>query len=181
MKKVEDLIKTLEEHKDKNLYSLERGNPNSVLDYEIHIVEDNLFLEFSKTKIDNFFISDFENLDEGFTPRRRTDIEMEIFKKQEIVESRAYDYRFEIGDEVQIDESVMPDIIKDKHTHLFGKKGVIKKVQADNDIHYHGISYNHVVLWEDGSTTKDMEFNSLDCDEFGFPNNFLSTVYLIKL
>jgi hypothetical protein len=181
--KVSDLIKVLEEHKDKEFYHLSTGNPNYVSNIDIHIVDDNLFLEISG-KHDLRFICDFESLDSGFTPRLRTEKELDIYRIQQKRESRQFDYYFDVGTEVVIDEDVLFSFHQEKFVNLLGKKGIIKKCESNFHAYGHGKSYSHVVEWENGYITQDTDWDGtkgdVECDELGVPKNYLPTIYLIK-
>lgn len=181
--KVSDLIKKLEGHKDKELYHLNVGNPIKVSTLDIHIVGDNLFLELDG-KHDFRFICDFESLDSGFTPRFRTEEELNIYKIQQKRESRQFNYHFEVGTEVMIDEEVLFDIHKEQLADLIGKKGVVKKCESNFHAYGQGKSYAHVVEWENGYKTQDTDWNGaneeVEYDENFVPKNYLPTIYLIK-
>lgn len=181
--KVVDLINILEEHKDKELYHLNMGNPIKLSKSDVHLVEDNLFLEL-KGKNDLRFISDFEGLDHGFKPRFRTEQEMEIYRIQQKREERQFNYYFEVGAEVMIDEDVLFDIHKEQLSSLLGKKGVVKKCESSFHAYGQGKSYAHVVEWEGGYVTQDTDWNGangeVEYDENFVPKNYLPTIYLIK-
>ena len=179
--KVSDLIKILEEHRDKELYHLNIGNPIDIQNIKTHIVDNCLFLEI-KGKHDFRFISDMESLDEGFKPRLRTDDEMRIFDIQKKREQRQFNYYFDVDTEVMIDEEVLFDFHKDKFHHLFGKKGVVKKCESNFHAYGQGKSYAHVIEWEDGSKTQDTDWTQegVEYDVDFLPKNYLSTIFLKK-
>ena len=181
--KVSDLIKILEEHKDKEFYHLNVGNPIEVKTINHHIVDDYFFLEI-KGSNDLRFISEMESIDDGFTPRFRTEQEMQLYKMQQIRESREFNYDLPVGSEVVIDEDVLFDFHKEKFSHLIGIRGVVKKSESNFHAYGQGKSYAHVIEWEDGTKTQDTDWNGeedVEYDETTFmPKNFLSTIFLKK-
>jgi hypothetical protein len=181
--KVSDLIKVLEEHKDKEFYHLNVGNPIQIQNIKTHIVGDVLFLEINGNH-DFMYICEMESLDHGFTPRMRTESEMDLYKIQKKRDERNFNYYFEVGTEVMIDEEVLFDIHKEQLAHLLGKKGVVKKCESNFHAYGQGKSYAHVVEWENGYKTQDTDWNGaneeVEYDENFVPKNYLPTIYLIK-
>lgn len=181
--KVSDLINVLEEHKDKEFYHLNVGNPIQINDIKTHIVDNVLFLEI-QGKHDHRYISEMEGLDYGFTPRLRTESEMDLHKKQMIRESRVFNYYFEVGTEVMLDDELLFDILKEKLKHLIGLKGIVKKCESNFHAYGQGKSYAHVVEWEDGSITQDTDWTDekeVEYDTESFvPKNYLASIYLKK-
>lgn len=181
--KVSDLIKVLEEHKDKDFYHLNMGNPVEIQKIKTHIVGDALFLEING-KHDFRYISEMENLDYGFTPRLRTEQEMDLYRKQQIIESREFEYQFAVGEEVMLDDEIMFDILKEKVQYLIGLKGIVKKCVPGLKTYREGTNYAHVVEWEDGTITQDTDFRgeeNVEYDEDTYmPKNYLSSIYLKK-
>jgi hypothetical protein len=179
--KVSDLIKVLEKHKDKNLYMLNVASVNEVIKIKEHILDDCLFLDLSQ-KTDHKFITDFISLEEGFSVRFRTEQEMDAIDRARVREARQFNYYFEEGDKVVVDEYVvlLPD--QTRVSKWFGKKGVVKKRGSDLHAFGRGTSYYHIVEWEDGSKTQDGEFDSnCEYDEATcMPKNFIPTIYLKK-
>lgn len=181
--KVSEFIKLLEDHKDKEFYHLNMGNPIQVSNIDIHIVDNNLFIEI-EGKNDFRFISDFESLDSGFKPRMRTEVELDIYKIQKKREERQFNYYFEVGTEVMIDESILFDFHKEQVSHLLGKKGVVKKCESNFHAYGQGKAYAHVVEWETGYVTQDTDWTGVEgeveYDENFVPKNYLPTIYLVK-
>ncbi len=177
--KVSDLIKILEEHKDKNLYFLNIATTNEVVGIKKQIIYDDFFLEF-KQKPEHKFITDFNGLKEGFSIRLRSDGEMEALKKAQARESRQFNYFFEEGAEVMLDEYVIMDIDKERLSHLFGKIGIVKKCHSDLHSFAHGSSYCHVVEWSEGEKTQDGDFGEdTEYDSVTYmPKNYVPTIYL---
>ena len=181
--KVSDLIKILEEHRDKEFYHLNVGNPIEVKNLNHHIVGDCFFLEIKGTH-DFRFISEMESIDDGFTPRFRTGQELDLYKIQQIRESRQWDYCLPVGSEVMIDEEILFDFHKEKISHLIGLKGIVKKSESNFHAYGQGKSYAHVVEWEDGSKTQDTDWIGeedveYDSDTF-VPKNYLASIFLKK-
>ena len=176
---VSDLIKILEKHKDKKLYFLNVSGTNEVKEIKKQIVDDNFFLELIQ-KPDHKFMADFVSLKDGFSVRLRTEEEMESYRKSKIREQRQFDYYFKEGMEVMIDEEVLFEIDREKLSHLFGKKGIVKKCDSDLHAFAYGTSYYHVVEWEDGTKTQDGDFEAgCEYDEQTFmPKNYVPTIYL---
>lgn len=179
--KVSDLIKILEEHRDKEFYHLNTGNPIEVKTLNHHIVGDYFFLELKGTH-DFRFISEMESIDDGFTPRFRSGDELRIYEIQKKREERMFNYSFEVGTEVMIDEELLFDFHKEKFPHLFGLKGVVKKSESNFHAYGQGKSYAHVVEWEDGSKTQDTDWveEGVEYDEAGLPKNYLASIFLKK-
>lgn len=179
--KVSDLIKILEEHKDKDLYHLNIGNPIEVKTLNHHIVNDCFFLEM-KGSHDFRFVSEMESIDDGFTPRLRTEQEMDLYTIQQKREGRQFNYYFPVGSEVMIDEEVLFDFHKEQFSHLIGLKGIIKKSESNFHAYGQGKSYAHVVEWENGTKTQDTDWageEDVEYDEKTFmPKNYLSTIFL---
>jgi hypothetical protein len=179
--KVSDLIKILEEHKDKDLYHLNIGNPIEVKTLNHHIVNDCFFLEM-KGSHDFRFVSEMESIDDGFTPRLRTEQEMDLYTIQQKREGRQFNYYFPVGSEVMIDEEVLFDFHKEQLSHLIGLKGIVKKSESNFHAYGQGKSYAHVVEWENGTKTQDTDWigeEDVEYDEKTFmPKNYLSTIFL---
>ena len=177
--KVSDLIKVLEEYKDLELYHLNVGNPIEVNNIKTHVLEDCLFLELKGMR-NSKFITEMESIDEGFSPRLRTESEMKFHIIDKKLNDRAFNYFFEVGTEVVLDEEVLSDMDKERFGHLIGQVGIVKK--CDSDIHgfAHGTSYGHAVEWKDGTRTQDIKYFEEDgeYDENFMPKNYLATVFL---
>ena len=172
--KVSDIIKLLEPYSDKEFYHLRNGNTNKIEEIEIHLVDEVLFLSI-KDKHDFNYISDFESLDEGFVPRKRTESELYILKIENLRESRRYDYSLEVGSTVVLDEEIMFDYDKENYfKDLIGKKGVV--TNRTN----RGGECCHVVEWENGRVTKDTDFTdeNIEYGENFMPKNYLASMYL---
>lgn len=181
--KVSDLIKILEEHGDKEFYHLSTGNPIEVKTLNHHIVGDYFFLEM-KGSHDFRFISEMESIDDGFTPRFRTESEMDLHRIQQIRESRQFEYYFPVGTEVMIDEEILFNFHTEKISQLIGLKGIVKKSESNFHAYGQGKTYAHVVEWEDGSKTQDTDWTGEDKVEYDpktyMPKNYLASMFLKK-
>lgn len=177
--KVSDLINVLLEHKDKNLYFLNSGSVNDILKIKKQIIGDDFCLDLEQ-KPEHKFIADFNGLKEGFSVRIRTDVEMEALRKAKIREERQFNYSFEEGSEVMIDEDVVLNNDTQRLSHLFGKKGIVKKCNWDIHAYGQGRSYYHIVDWGDGEKTQDGDFGeNTEYDPVThMPKNYVPTIYL---
>lgn len=177
--KVSDLIKVLEQYKDKELYVLNIAGTNEVIKIKNQVIGEYFFLELTQ-KPDHKFMSDFISLQDGFSVRLRTEEELDSYRKGKIREDRQFNYYFKVGSEVMIDEEVLLDMDREKLSHLFGKKGIVKKCNSDLHAFAHGTSYYHVVEWDGGETTQDGDFGEgVEYDIASFmPKNYVPTIYL---
>lgn len=180
--KVSDLIKYLEDYKDKELYLLNQGVACEITEVKNQVIGELLFLDI-KQKPNHEFISDFEGLQKGYVVRHRTPNEMEALNKARVREQRTFNYKFEKGDKVIIDQEVVLDMDVKRLSHLFDKVGVIKKSWSEMHVFGQGRAYYHEVEWEGGQLTKDGDFveENIEYDNETFmPKNYVPTVYLKK-
>jgi len=73
-----------------------------------------------------------------------------ILNVSQLIESRTFNYYFEEGTEVMLDEYVMSDTYKRVYVDLIGRKAIVTRCYSDFHAFAQGSSYGHDLKFEDG-------------------------------